>query len=76
MRGVLRDVRRLLDWSIGAFPSVFHLTLLELKRNTVLDRTILDGSGDRDQKDAPPPEPPQTLENVIDYNVAERVGRS
>jgi len=36
MRGVLRDVRRLLDWSIGAFPSVFHLTLLELKRNTVL----------------------------------------
>ena len=34
MRGVLRDVRRLLDWSIGAFPSVFHLTLLELKRNT------------------------------------------
>ena len=34
MRGVLRVVRRLLDWSIGAFPSVFHLTLLELKRNT------------------------------------------
>lgn len=58
MRGVLRDVRRLLDWSIGAFPSVFHLTLLELKRNTVLDRTILDGSGDRViKKTRRPPNP-------------------
>ena len=51
MRGVLRDVRRLLDWSIGAFPSVFHLTLLELKRNTVARSSI--GSEDRDQCAAP-----------------------